>query len=466
MATNKKPTRRKFLGQIALGTGAIAVPTLITGKSAGSHVETISRSYVVKKYSANDQINLATIGFGIQGIGDTATAVEIPGVKLTGVCDLYTGRLERAKELYGGEIKTTRDYREIIEDENIDAVIIAVPDHWHRKIAVEAMNAGKGVYLEKPMIQKVEEGQAIIQAEKKNNVVLQIGSQGISSLGNEKARQLFEEGVIGDLIMVEIHNDRFSSEGAWQYPIPPDASPETIDFDAFLGEAPKVAYDPVRFFRWRNYQDYGTGVAGDLFVHSFTTLHYVTSSKGPVSARSTGGLRYWKDGRDVPDIMMCLYDYPQAGNHPSFNAILRINFVAGNGGGGGFRLIGTEGELTVGYNRITVKRNRMGMKPSGYSLRAYTNSIQEQIRQEYDEKFKSLDRKMIQPEEMVYQTPRDYKGGDYDHFYNFFDAMRGNRKVVEDGTYGMRAAGAALLANHSYFDNKIINWNPELMKLV
>jgi len=462
---NKKPTRRKFLGQLALGTGALSLPTMITGKGSRTHQESLIRTYEERKYGANDQINLATIGFGIQGIGDTATAVEVPGVKLTGVCDLYTGRLERAKELYGQELKTTRDYREILADNEVDAVIIATPDHWHRRIAVEAMNAGKGVYLEKPMVQKVDEGQPIIQAEKDNNAVLQIGSQGISSLGNEKARQLFKEGLIGDLIMVEIYNDRYSSEGAWQYPIPPDASSETIDFDTFLGNAPRVAYDPVRFFRWRNYQDYGTGVAGDLFVHSFTTLHYVIDSNGPVGARSTGGLRYWKDGRDVPDMMLCLYDFPQTESHPAFNAILRINFVAGNGGGGGFRLIGTEGELTVGYNRITVKRNRMGMKPSGYSLRAYTNSIQDQIRQEYDEKFKSMDRKMIQPEEMVYQTPQDYKGGDYDHFYNFFDAMRGNRKVVENGTYGLRAAGAALLANHSYFSKKFVGWDPENMKL-
>lgn len=466
MSMNKKPSRRKFLGQMAASTGAFALPSIITGKTSQPKIEMLHRQYDSRKYGANDQINLATIGFGIQGSGDTANALEVKGVKLAGACDLYTGRLERAKELYGNDLITTRDYREILSNKNIDAVIVAVPDHWHQKIAVDAMKAGKAVYLEKPMIQKIEEGPAIIQAEKENKAVLQIGSQGISSVGNEKARQLFKEGVIGDLIMVEIYNDRFSSEGAWQYPIPSDASPQTVDFDTFLGRAPKVPYDPVRFFRWRNYQDYGTGVAGDLFVHSFTTLHYVIDSHGPERALSTGGLRYWKDGRDVPDIMMCLYDYPKTNSHPAFNATLRINFVAGNGGGGGFRLIGSEGELSVGYNRITVKRNRMGMKPSGYSLRSYTNAIQEQIKQEYDEKFANLDREMIQPEETVYQPPRDYKGGDYDHFYNFFEAMRGKRKVVENGTYGMRAAGAALLANLSYFNNKIVSWDPESMQLV
>jgi len=466
MNKHKLPSRRKFISQLTLGTAAITAPFIITSKKGNIKTEIITKDYKTKKYAANDSIRLATIGFGIQGIGDTAAAIEIPGVEFVAACDLYQGRLDRAKEIYGNAIFTTRDYREIISREDIDAVIIAVPDHWHQQIAIDAMKAGKAVYLEKPMVQNVEEGQAIIEAEKENNAVLQIGSQGISSIGNEKARELFKEGVIGDLVMVEIFNDRFSSEGAWQYPIPPDASPETIDFDTFIGKAPKVSYDPVRFFRWRNYQDYGTGVAGDLFVHSFTTLHYVIDSKGPSGARSTGGLRFWKDGRDVPDIMMCLYDFDECPSHPAFNAVLRINFVAGNGGGGGFRLIGSEGEISLGYNSVTVKRNRMGMKPSGYSLRAYTNAIQERIKQQYDEEFKALEREMFQPEEIIYQAPRNYKGGDYDHFFNFFEAMRGNKKIVENGTYGLRAAGAALLANHSYFKNDIVHWNAESMKFV
>jgi predicted dehydrogenase len=349
---------------------------------------------------------------------------------------------------------------------DVDAVIIAVPDHWHQTIAVEAMKAGKAVYLEKPMIRKVEEGQALIQAEKDTKKAFQVGSQGISSLQNEKARELFMDGAIGDLNMVEIYNDRFSSEGAWQYPIPPDASPETIDFDTFLGNAPKVGYDPTRFFRWRNYQDYGTGVAGDLFVHSFTTLHFIINSLGPEKAVATGGIRYWKDGRDVPDFMMSLYDFPKTESHPAFNAILRINFTAGNGGGGGFRLIGSEGELSVRGRSITLKKTRVGMDPSGYSLRAYTEATQKEILKEYEAKLGDLNRQLDQPEPIVFQPGSDYKGADHDHFVNFFGAMRGTKKIVENSTYGLRAAGAALLSNYSYFGKKIVGWDPVNMKLL
>ena len=405
MTNKKSSSRREFLKNISIGTAAIALPGMVKANSYTNHIITLNKNYPTRTYPANDQIRLATIGFGIQGIGDTMTAVQVDGVRFVAACDLYQGRLERAKELYGKDIFTTRDYREILSRKDIDAVIIAVPDHWHKTVAIAAMEAGKAVYLEKPMVKFIDEGQQIIQAQKRTGMILQVGSQGMSSVGNAKARELYKKGVIGDLIMVGIFNDRFSSEGAWQYPVPPDASPETIDFDTFLGSAPKVPYNPVRFFRWRNYQDYGTGVAGDLFVHSFSTLHFVIDSMGPSAAKSTGGLRFWKDGRDVPDILMALYDYPETENHAAFNALLRINFVAGNGEGGGFRLIGSKGVMTVGTNHVEVHNQKPGMKPSGYSLKAYTTEMQEAIKKEYKMKY-GIDKTNKSQEAIVFQADR------------------------------------------------------------
>ena len=466
MENKKRSSRRKFLTKVSLGTAAIAMPNILIAKKNFGSKEILYPTETYHTYSANDKIRLATIGFGIQGIGDTANAVRIEGVEFVAACDLYEGRLTRAREIYGNEIFTTRDYREIISKKDIDAVIIAVPDHWHEKIAVAAMKAGKAVYLEKPMIKNIDEGHNLINVQKDTGAVLQVGSQGMSSIYSAKARELYKSGVIGDLVMVEIFNDRFSSEGAWQYPVPPDASPETIDFDTFLGSAPKVEYDPVRFFRWRNYQDYGTGVAGDLFVHSFSTLHFVIDSLGPQRAKSTGGLRFWKDGRDVPDIMMSLYDFPETDSHAAFNAVLRINFIASNGGGGGFRLIGTDGAMTLGWRGVTVIHSQMGWRPSDYALRAYPNDIQKAINNIYDGQYELKKQNMLVPEETVFEASDEYKGADYDHFYNFFEAMRGNKKIVEDTTYGLRAAGAALLSNISYFEDRAVNWNPIAMQLV
>lgn len=462
---NKNNSRRSFLKKATLGSAAMTSAPFVLASSFEEKV-ILSRAYSHNQFSYNDQINLALIGSGIQGIYDTQAALGVDGIKLVAVCDLYQGRLDRAKELWGDHLMITRDYRKILERNDIDAVIIATPDHWHQKIAIDALKAGKHVYCEKPMVQKSEEGQAIIQAQMENGKIMQVGSQGMSSLGNEKAKQLYEEGAIGDIVMLDMFNDRYSAEGAWQYPIPPDANPNTIDFDTFLGNAPKTPYDLKRFFRWRNYRDYGTGVAGDLFVHAFSTLNHILSSKGPNRALSTGGLRYWKDGRDVPDVTITLYDYPKTDTHAAFNAVFRINFIAGNGGGGGFKLVGTEGEMEVGQNYVKLTRSKLGMVPGGYSMVSFTEETQEKIRKEYASRNLEPRASNLNVGTTTWEAPRDYKGGHYDHFYNFFTAIRNNGKVVQDPKFGLRAAGAALLANESYYKNTPVDWDPELMKLI
>ncbi|MGB3143923.1 MAG: Gfo/Idh/MocA family oxidoreductase [Maribacter sp.] len=461
----KNNSRRTFIKKASLTTAALgSAPFLISGTKDEQYF--LERVYQTRSYAYNDQIHLALIGTGIQGIYDTQSALQVDGVRLVAACDLYAGRLERAKELWGETVFVTRDYREILNRKDLDAVIIATPDHWHQTIAVAALKAGKHVYCEKPMVQNFNEGQEIINAQKQSGKICQIGSQGMSSLGNEKAKQLYEEGAIGDIVMLDMYNDRYSAEGAWQYPIPTDANEKTVDFDTFLGNAPKVAFEPKRFFRWRNYQDYGTGVAGDLFVHAFSTLNYVISSHGPNRALATGGLRYWKDGRDVPDVSITLYDYPKTETHAPFNAAFRINFIAGSGGGGGFKLIGTEGEMEVGQNSVTLKRSKLDLVPRGYSMIAYTEAMQEKIRKEYASQNLEKRASSLSTGTTTWKAPNDYKGAHYDHFNNFFTAIRENMAVTQDPIFGLRAAGAALLANESYYKKQPVDWNPEKMKLI
>jgi predicted dehydrogenase len=459
-------SRRSFLKKTILGTAAVTSAPMVLSGSYKQRLLLETRSNAPASFAANDQINLALIGTGIQGIYDTTSALRVPGVKLVATCDLYKGRLDRAKELWGNDLFVTRDYREILDRKDVDAVIIATPDHWHKKISIEALNAGKAVYCEKPMVQNFEEGHELIEVHKKSGKVMQVGSQGMSSLGNEKAKKLYEDGAIGQLVMLDMYNDRYSSEGAWNYPIPPDASPDTVDFDTFLGGAPKVPYELKRFFRWRNYKDYGTGVAGDLFVHAFSTLNFVLSSHGPERALSTGGLRYWKDGRDVPDVTMTLYDYPEAETHAAFNAAFRVNFIAGNGGGGGFKLVGTEGEMQVGSDSVKLIRAKLGMKPGGYALIAHTEENQKKIIAEYDRKYADERSSDLNIGETLWEAPSDYKGSHYDHFDNFFKGIRGEKKIIEDPTFGLRAAGAALLANESYYKGHPVKWDPEAMRLI
>ena len=306
--------RRNFL------KAAGAAATVETFLGSRTHLLAEAQSEPAKPVAANDQIQIALIGAGGQGQGDTKVAVQVPGVKLVAVADCYDGRLEHSKELWGSDLFTTRNYAEILERKDIDAVIIGTPDHWHKQVAVDAMKAGKDVYCEKPMIHLYADGPQMIEAGRVNNRIIQVGSQRVSSVIYIKAKELLAAGAIGQLNMVTARWDRNSSIGAWNYTVPPDASTESCDWPRFLGTAPQIPFNGEHFFQWRKWKAYGSGVAGDLFVHLFSGTHFITGSHGPTRAMATGGLRFWKDGRDVPDVMLGLFDYPQG-----FNLSLRVN---------------------------------------------------------------------------------------------------------------------------------------------
>lgn len=417
-----------------------------------------------RKLSPNDKIRFATIGIGGMGTGDTHSAIAA-GAELVAVADVYTGRLTRAQEVFGKHVATTRDYRELLARTDIDAVIIGTPDHWHAQIAVDAMNAGKDVYVEKPMVQQVADGLRVVEAQKKTGRILQVGSQRVSSIVYQKAKELIAAGAIGQVNMIEAWWDRNSAIGAWQYSLPPDASPETVDWDRFLGAAPKHAFEPMRLFRWRNYKDYGTGVAGDLFVHLFSGMHYVMGVEGPSRVFATGGLRYWKDGRDVPDVMLGLYDYAATARHPEFNLALRVNFVNGAGETSGFRFVGSEGILTIG-NGVTVMKTPRETEP-GYTLDSFDKATREKIVAAYRGKYpaRAMAGAMQPLDDERYSPPRGYSDH-LDHHRNFQSAMRSRQPVVEDASFGLRAAGPALLSNRSYFENRVFTWDAANMKVV
>ncbi len=445
-------SRRKFITTLGKATAAtIIIPTGLKSQEAIS-LELLQRK---EKYTANDHINLALIGAGGMGLADTNTALQIPGVKLVAVCDLYQERLTAAKKLYGEDIMVTDDFQKILARQDIDAVIIATPDHWHKDISVAAMQQGKSVYCEKPMVHSVLEGHEVVEAQKKYKVVFQVGSQGLSSLGNEKAKELLAQGAIGKLNYAEGFWARNSPEGAWQYAIPNDASEKNVNWQMFLHKYPSIPFDSKRFFRWRCYRDYGTGVSGDLFVHLFSSLHFITNSFGPEKIAAMGGIRYWKDGREVPDILIGMFDYPDTKEHSAFNLSLRVNFVDGTASSTYLRLVGNEGSMDVEWDKVTLKRN-ISFDPVDDPLK---NTKLSRKNQEQGRK------KILPPGTMVYEVEKDYRGAHYDHFYNFFTAVRNKTSVVEDALFGYRAAAPALLCNDSYYQNKFINWDPVNLKL-
>jgi len=466
MSNDTHASRRKFLQQIgSFGLAAAASP--LASLAAKEKAEERILRYS-KKISSNDKIRLAVIGFGIQGHGDLATALKVPGVELAGVCDLYTGRLLNAKETYGDQIFTTKNYHEVLDRSDVDAIIIATSDHWHARITKEALKKGKAIYCEKPMVHKISEGLDVVQAHQASKKVMQVGSQRVSSIGYAKARELYQSGEIGKLNMVNAVYDRQSAIGAWEYTMPSDASPETVDWNRYIETMNKIPFDPKKFFWWRNYRDFGTGVAGDLFVHLLSGTHVITGSKGPVKIFSSGQLSYWKDGRDVPDVMTGILQYPETPEHPAFQLTLQVNFVSGTGGQESIKLVGEEGVMEMKGSNVSVHHSIMPKAPGfgGYdAVFTYPKAMQDSLSQAYNQKYSDDDKKRPTKPDVDFKAPAGYSDH-LDHFTNFFDAIRTGKPIVEDAAFGFRAAAPCLACNDSYFEKKIINWDPVNMKLV
>ncbi len=465
MSNKTQTSRRKFLQQIG-SAGLLVAASPLAGFAAAEKAEERMIRYN-KKISSNDKIRLAVIGFGIQGHFDLDTALKVPGVELVGVCDLYNGRLENAKELHGKNIFTSKNYQEILGRNDVDAIIIATSDHWHARITKEALKKGKAVYCEKPMVHKISEGMGVIEAQHATNKTMQVGSQRVSSIVYAKAKELYKAGEIGKLNMVNAVYDRQSAIGAWEYTMPSDASPGTVDWERYIEGMNKIPFDPKKFFWWRNYREFGTGVAGDLFVHLLSGTHVITGSKGPNKIFSSGQLSYWKDGRNVPDVMTGILQYPETPEHPAFQLTLQVNFVSGTGGQERLQMVGEEGTIEIEGDGLTVHHSIMPKAPGigGYdAVFTYPKAMQDSLMAAYNKKYTYEEKKRITKADIDFKVPQGYNEH-LDHFTNFFDAIRTGKPVVEDAVFGFRAAAPCLACNDSYFQQKIISWDPEKMKV-
>jgi len=449
MAHDNDVTRRDFVkAASAVSAVAAALPA-----AQGA-------PFIQKVHAANDQVQYGFIGTGSRGNYLLKHLHETDAGRCIAVCDNYDINLQKGVATAGNNPAAYKDYRELLARKDIDAVIIGTPDHWHKQVSVDAMKAGKDVYCEKPMIHLYADGPEMIETARKTNRIIQIGSQRVSSMIYVKAKELLASGTIGQLNMVTARWDRNSAMGAWNYTVPLDASTETCDWPGFLGIAPKIPFNAEHFFQWRKWKAYGTGVAGDLFVHLFSGTHFITGTNGPTRGMATGGLRFWKDGRDAPDVMLGLFDYREG-----FNLSLRVNFVDGGEESEGLVFTGSEGTMEINGNAVSIGRVPLPKEP-GNMIGTFTESMQKRVMEGYRQKY-PLSHPSGPPlaEYEKYVAPQGYRDS-YDHFSNFFAAVRTRKPVVEDAVFGFRAAGAALLSNLSIDRGAVIKWDPDAMRLV
>ncbi len=429
--------RREFIQRSGVIAAAAAVVPEAFGRSA-----------------AQDRVTVGVIGSGARAQGLMGEVADLPGVEITAVCDAYRGRAERARAMTDGKAQMVDDYRRILENKEIDAVFIGTPDHWHRQMSLEALSAGKDVYIEKPMTYDIKEGPEIIAAVERSSRIYQVGSQGMSSVTQQKARQMVREGKLGKVTMIRASYNRNTASGAWLYPIPPDAGPDTVNWEAFLGPAPKRSFDLERFFRWRCYWDYSGGIPTDLFVHLLTTIHFVMDAKVPEMVTASGQLYRWKDSRDVHDTINGILAYREG-----FTVNLSSTFNNQSSSESGFEILGTEGSIILRGGRLTYMPENVCE-----DNRWVVESWSEELAKAYydDPDVQRLETPATWKPEMMTQSESYEEWGQSDtlvHLAHFFESVRTRKPPIEDALMGHRAAAGAHMVNASARSGKAVSWD-------
>jgi predicted dehydrogenase len=404
--------RREFMQRSALGGAAMG--TALTD-TLGAPVDPS------RPIPASDKITVGMIGVGARAQQLMDALFALPNVEIVGLCDAYTGRVERTLERTDRKPKVVKDYREILADKSVDTVVIATPDHWHSRMAIDAVRAGKDVYIEKPLTYTIDEGIAIIDEVKKSGKILQVGSQGISTRVQQKAREIIASGRLGQITMIRAQFNRNTPDGAWIYPIPPDASPKTVDWE--------------------------------MFVHLVTSIHFMMNAKMAGKAVAMGELYRWKESRDVPDTINAVLEYPEG-----FVANLSGTFNNQYGSESGFQILGTKGSLIVGdtlafYPEIVNEDNRwiVDSWPAAMEKAYYENP---KVRAE--EMPSSREPEVLLGSEQYREIGLD---STVVHMRNFFSCVKTRQQPVEDALFGHRAASCAHLVNASLRQQKIVSWD-------
>lgn len=415
--------RRNFLRTATAVTSALG--------AAGRSFARPAKSKVI---GANDRINIGVIGTGGRGTYDgqqMAKLADSHNVRIAMVCDVFQKRVNQNKDIH--KVPGTLDYREVLSNSEIDAVIVATPDHWHAPIALAAMDAGKDVYLEKPMCHTIEEARQLVNTAKETSRIIQVGSQTTSGDQWAKAKEAIGKGMIGNMIMSQGSYHRNSVEGEWNWTIDKEAGPdkkgeEYIDWKMWLGKAPQRSFDADRFFRFRKYWDYSGGIATDLFYHVVAPMNICWGeAQFPSRVVAGGGIYQFKDEREVPDTFHLIGDYPKGHSLVLSSSMANSQHIPGLIRGHAATIVMVEHGMFEGSTPyITIKPERKG--------RNFIDA-------EWPTKF---------GHDKEFQIEVEQKDLMAAHMGNFLDCMRSRQKPTLNVEIGARAQVLICLAVQSY----------------
>ncbi len=398
-------------------------------------------------------------------------------VELTAVCDVFDVRADRAiaasqvsERPSGAPMQQTaarrfRRYTEMLESDDVDAVMIATPDHWHSQMVIDAANAGKHVYCEKAMTRTEDEAHALYEAVTRTGIVFQLGHQNRQSESHMKAKEIIAADILGPITLVETTTNRNDPWGAWVWEIHEDGNPNTIDWEQFEGPTPnKMPFSLERFFRWRCWYDYGTGLSGDLLSHEYDGVNQILDAGIPHSAVASGGIYFFKDGRDVPDVFQAVYEYPDRDLTFVYSSTLA------NGRNRGMVFMGHDASMQVsGSLSVTADRSstRYGQKIDDGIIKPSMPMFT------YRPGFKGIDAVTSATEE--YFASRGllytYRGGRrvsayHLHIAEWLDVIRNGGDTSCNVERGFEEAITCHMATRSYQEGRRVTWDPDRRRIV
>jgi predicted dehydrogenase len=396
-------------------------------------------------------------------------------IRITGVCDIFDTYGKMAQETasnvnregtggkMGEPVKRYLNHSELIQSPDIDAVIIATPDHWHGPITIEAAKAGKHVYCEKPMTWTVDETYAVRKAVKDAGIVFQLGHQGRQTDSYNKAKEAVAKNVLGQITLIEVTTNRNDPNGAWVYPIHKDANPQTIDWKQFIGQAPWHEFSLERFFRWRCWWDYSTGLSGDLLTHEYDAMNQILDLGIPASAASTGGIYFYKDGRTVPDVLTTVFEFPERNLSLMYSATLASEMDRGK------KVMGHDAYMEFG-NALTIYADPQSTR---YAEKLKQGIIKPDVPIYSYIPGQGVD--AVSSATELYFANRGllytYRGGKrvdttHLHLREWLDCIRSNTQPSCNIDAGFQEAITAHMGTLSYHNKKQVFWDKENEKIV
>lgn len=425
--------------------------------TAGAALGLVAAPAILSSRSPNDKIGLACVGVGTRGIYLMQLAQADPRVEVRIICDLYKGNIERAKkDCKYPDVRIVPDWQEAVAAAGVDGVIIATPDFWHAPMTVAAAKAKKDIYIEKGLCRTLPEAKAIRKAVQQSNVVMQLGHHYNSLPAYHRAREICQSGQLGKVATVRAYMDRTAATSAWKFytryditTLPADASPETIDWARFIANAPKRPFDAERFFTWRCWWDYSTGISGDLMSHLWDGVNMVMGIGIPESVQAMGGTYYWKGDRDVPDTFHVMFDYPGKDLAFTFGCVCHNSHVA---------------EVThiLGREKTMVLAQR--------SCRTYPAEWKPENRKRAAEMQKAVGEAMnLQPGDMPAPPDYAYKEGELqisNHVQDWLDCMRTRQTPRCGPQRAWEEAVTIAMSVEAFRRERKVRWDPAREEIV